>query len=49
MLADIKQMYREMSEEDKNLQEILWRFKRDDEIQKYRLKTVTYGTTQHLI
>ncbi|XP_022182788.1 uncharacterized protein LOC111042467 [Myzus persicae] len=44
--ADIKQMYRQIwvSEKDKNLQKILWRFKPDDEIKEYRLKTVTYGT-----
>ncbi|CAI6372181.1 unnamed protein product [Macrosiphum euphorbiae] len=44
--ADIKQMYRQIwvSEKDKNLQKILWRFKPDDEVQEYQLKTVTYGT-----
>jgi len=38
-------MYRQIwvSENDKNLQKILWRFKPDDEIKEYRLKTVTYA------
>jgi len=39
-------MYRQIwvSDNDQNFQKILWRFKPDDEVQEYRLKTVTYGT-----
>nr|XP_042896604.1 uncharacterized protein LOC122269090 [Parasteatoda tepidariorum] len=44
--ADIEKMFRQIRihEEDTDYQRILWRFKPDEEIQIYRLLTVTYGT-----
>ncbi|XP_071035186.1 uncharacterized protein [Parasteatoda tepidariorum] len=44
--ADIEKMFRQIRihEEDADYQRILWRFKPDEEIQIYRLLTVTYGT-----
>lgn len=45
--ADIKQMFRmiEVQECDRDYQRILWRESTDQEIQQYRLTTVTYGTS----
>nr|CAH7750757.1 unnamed protein product [Callosobruchus chinensis] len=44
--ADIAKMYRcvFVSEEDRSLQRILWRFDKDSQIDVYELNTVTYGT-----
>lgn len=43
--ADIKQMYRQIliSNNHQDFQRILWRFSRNDPIQDYRLKTVSFG------
>ncbi|XP_058063850.1 uncharacterized protein LOC131213751 [Anopheles bellator] len=43
--ADIAKMYRQVwvSDEDTWMQCILWRERKDDPIQTYRLRTVTYG------
>lgn len=45
--ADIKQMYRqiEIHPEDRDYLRILWRFDRNQSIEEYRLRTVTYGTS----
>nr|CAI5846010.1 unnamed protein product [Callosobruchus analis] len=44
--ADIAKMYRcvLVSEEDRDLQRIVWRFSPNDSLDIYQLKTVTYGT-----
>jgi hypothetical protein len=43
--ADVEKMYRQIlvSEEDQNYQQILWRYNNNEEINTYKLKTVTYG------
>ncbi|XP_035232906.1 uncharacterized protein LOC118204716 [Stegodyphus dumicola] len=43
--ADIEKMYRQVlvSDEDRNYQQILWRFNPNEEIRTYKLNTVTYG------
>jgi len=43
--ADVEKMYRQIliHPEDRDLQRILWRFERSDDIREYRLNTVTYG------
>ncbi|GFQ81674.1 retrovirus-related Pol polyprotein from transposon 17.6, partial [Trichonephila clavata] len=45
--ADIKMMYRQVNihPEDRDFQRIFWRDSRGNEIQTFRLNTVTYGTT----
>lgn len=47
IVSDIRQMFRrlKMDERDRDYQRILWRFNTEDEIQHYRLTTVTYGTS----
>lgn len=44
--ADIAKMYRqiEIHEEDQDLQRIIWRKQPTDELQHFKLKTITYGT-----
>nr|CAI5842936.1 unnamed protein product [Callosobruchus analis] len=44
--ADVAKMYRcvLVSEEDRDLQRIVWRFSPNDPLDIYQLKTVTYGT-----
>lgn len=46
LTADIAMMYRQIlvSDEDKNLQRIIWRAHSSEELQIYTLDTVTYGT-----
>ena len=47
MTADIEKMYRQVliDEADRNFQLILWREKQSDNIEIFRLNTVTYGTS----
>ncbi|KAK7603897.1 hypothetical protein V9T40_004170 [Parthenolecanium corni] len=47
MSADISKMYRcfEIHPEDRDMQRIVYRFNRNEPVQHYRLKTVTYGTS----
>jgi len=47
LTADISKMYRPVSlaEEDRNYQLIVWRENPSDELQIFRLNTVTYGTS----
>ncbi|XP_071039853.1 uncharacterized protein [Parasteatoda tepidariorum] len=44
--GDIEKMYRQirMNNEDSDFQRMFWRFNPDDDLQVYRLLTVTYGT-----
>ncbi|XP_025262292.1 uncharacterized protein LOC112637249 [Camponotus floridanus] len=44
-IADIEKMYRQIlvHPDDRDLQRILWRRQRTDDVQEYRLNTVTYG------
>ena len=44
--ADIKQMFRmnDVHQNDQDYQRVLWRASKDDQIEHYRLTTVTYGT-----
>ncbi|XP_025262293.1 uncharacterized protein LOC112637250 [Camponotus floridanus] len=44
-IADIEKMYRQIlvHPDDRDLQRILWRQNRTDDVQEYRLNTVTYG------
>ncbi|XP_053686518.1 uncharacterized protein LOC128736060 [Sabethes cyaneus] len=46
LVGDAKQMYRMvwMHELDRHFLRILWRWSQDDEINEYRLNTVTFGT-----
>lgn len=46
MTADIEKMYRQVliHPDDRNMQLIVWRFNKNDKLEYYRLKTVTYGT-----
>lgn len=45
-IGDIEKMYRmvQVYQPDRDLQRILWRFDINDEVESYRLNTVTYGT-----
>jgi len=47
LTADISKMYRQVSisKEDRNYQLIVWRENPSDELQIFRLNTVTYGTS----
>lgn len=47
LIADIDKIYRQIIvyPEDQNFQKIIWRDSPTDELQAYKLKTVTYGTT----
>lgn len=47
LIADIEKMYRmvHVSENQRNLQRILWRESPDSKIEHYQLVTVTYGTS----
>lgn len=47
LTADLEIMYRQIlvREQDRDLQRILWRSNSNNEIQKYRLNTLTYGTS----
>ncbi|XP_025264622.1 uncharacterized protein LOC112637994 [Camponotus floridanus] len=44
-IADIEKMYRQIlvHPDDRDLQRILWKRQRTDDVQEYRLNTVTYG------
>jgi len=44
--ADVEKMFRQIliNKEDQDLQRIVWRETKNEPIQHYRLKTVTYGT-----
>ncbi|XP_072384596.1 uncharacterized protein [Diabrotica undecimpunctata] len=44
--ADIAKMYRQVlvNPEQRNLQQILWRFSPEEELSPYQLNTITYGT-----
>ncbi|XP_011699434.1 PREDICTED: uncharacterized protein LOC105456816 [Wasmannia auropunctata] len=45
--GDLEMMYRQIlvRDQDKDLQRILWRSNREEEMQIYRLNTLTYGTS----
>ncbi|XP_018368502.1 PREDICTED: uncharacterized protein LOC108764661 [Trachymyrmex cornetzi] len=47
LTADLEMMYRQVlvKEQDRDLQRILWRSNNDEEIQIFRLNTLTYGTS----
>lgn len=47
LTADVVKMYRQVniSEEQRNLQRILWRPNVDEAVQEYKLNTVTYGVS----
>ncbi|XP_051173381.1 uncharacterized protein LOC127289470 [Leptopilina boulardi] len=47
LTADVEKMYRQfwIHEDDQKHQKILWRFREDEPIRIYQLKTVTYGTS----
>lgn len=47
LTADVEKMYRQVmvAEKDRNFQLVLWREKPTDDLQVFRLNTVTYGTS----
>ncbi|XP_055543002.1 uncharacterized protein LOC129728580 [Wyeomyia smithii] len=46
LVSDVEKMFRQIriNPADAPLQSILWRFREEDEVETYELKTVTYGT-----